>query len=322
MAKDLPKIIKSNFGSFDVYNYENNHSFIHADFNNKVKFLNGLTDYILSENNLLNYAQRTSKIKFEPNKKIFTKLYNNINSFLNSELESLILDEITDELKTILGEEYCLIDKKGNLIVQKDKIGKIGEYIFHVLLTDFFQLDCIIPKFKCITDRNMSVFGIDTLFLNTKENIIYFGESKVCKSIDNGIALINRSLNDYEAQINEEYKVVLSDTDAFKKSKEFIEIFEEHTQVCMTFSDFIESADIKSVGVPIFIAHGRNGETKVPEDYLITMKNRIKRKDFFGLKTKFITISFPIFDKTEFIKVIIKKVVKKLNDYRQKASTL
>ena len=61
-----------------------------------------------------------------------------------------------------------LVDEAGNLKVQNDKVGKIGEYTFHLLLNNYFGLDCVLPKFRCTTDRNMSVFGY------IKENTIFW----------------------------------------------------------------------------------------------------------------------------------------------------
>lgn len=184
----------SKFDGFDVYSVNEGHSFIYANFNDEDKFIDGLTDYLFDENNLLNYARRTSKVTFTGEIKQWVRLYYNISVFLNNKLEMLEIGEVTEELKNILGEEYKLIDVNGELRVQKDKVGKIGEYAFHILLTNYFQLDCIVPKFRCTTDRNMSVFGIDTLFLDTNSKTIYFGESKFSKNIESGIKLANRSL--------------------------------------------------------------------------------------------------------------------------------
>ena len=85
----------------------------------------------------------------------------------------------------------------------------------HLLLTSYYKIHCIIPKFRCTTDRNMSVFGIDSLFFDPQQKTIYFGESKVCKNIENAIRLVNRSFEDYERQIAEEYKLVLANEEVF-----------------------------------------------------------------------------------------------------------
>ena len=308
-------INKKKYNGFDVWSINEGYSFIYADFYDSEKLIDGLTDYIFEENNLLNYARRTSKINFTGDESQFVALYNNISVFLNQQLESLEIGEASEELMDVLGEEYALVDENGELKVQRDKVGKLGEYVFHLLLTDFFQLDCILPKFRYSTDRNMSVFGIDTLFLDTKEKAIYFGESKFSKDIINGIKLVNKSLKDYEQQILEEYKIVLAPEDVFPVSKEFLEIFGESRQVCISFKKLIEVANITTIGVPVFIAHGNGKDKNTPEDFINQMLSKIQRKDFFGLDTKYIFISLPVIDKNRFVEVAIKKVVKKQNEY-------
>lgn len=306
------------FDEFDVYYLKEGNSFVYADFNDSDKLIDGLTDYIFKEDNLLNFARKTSKIHFSGEMQQYVKLYQNIGMFLNSELETLSIGEIDEELKTVMGEEYKLIDANGELKVQKDKIGKIGEYTFHILLTRFFKLDCILPKFTVSTNRNMSVFGIDTLFLDIKNRVIYFGESKFSKDIDNGIKLANRSLKEYEHQIMEEYRYVLSNDDAYKISPEFNEIFGDHKQMCISFQQLIKKSDIKKIGVPVFIAHGNGPDKNTPEEYINKLLTKINREDFFGLKTRYILISLPVIDKAKYIEIAIKKAVKKQHEYEQR----
>ena len=176
-------IIKEAFKQFTVYKCDVASSFLYAHFDNPDLFMDGLSDYLLSESNLLNYANTLTPIEFTPTPAIYKKLYNTLGSFLNSELELLAFDDVSDEVCTALGEEYHFIDINGKTLVQKDKIGKIGEYALHLLLTGYYKVHCIIPKFRCTTDRNMSVFGIDALFFNPNQRTIYFGESKVCNSM-------------------------------------------------------------------------------------------------------------------------------------------
>lgn len=306
------------FDCFDVYSLNEGNSFIYAEFKDTESFIDGLVEYIFNEDNLLNYAKRTSRINFSGTPRQYVKLYNNISMFLNAKLEQMVYDEISDELMTILNEEYDLIDDNGKLIIQNDKVGKIGEYTFHLILTNYFYLDCILPKFKCTTDRNMSVFGIDTLFLDTKNKIIYFGESKFCKDIENGITLINRSLKEYEEQIKEEYRIVLSNDDAFKLSSEFEKIFGDAKQVCISFQELVNVAKIEKIGVPIFIAHGNTNDDKnTPGIFLRKMIEKINKNTFFGIETKYILISLPVIDKNRFIDRAIKKAVKKQHEYEQ-----
>lgn len=280
--------------------------------------MDGLSDYILSETNLLNYANTMSSTVFAPTLANYKKLYSTLETFLNAELELLTFDDVSNEVRNALGDEYTFVDKNGETLIQKDKIGKIGEYIFHVLLTQYFKVNCIIPKFRCTTDRNMSVFGIDALFFDPVERIIYFGESKVCKNIDNAITLVNRSFVDYESQISEEYKLVLSNNNVFRLSQEFQSAFERYTDICISFKDFVKAASISQICIPAFIAHGNGASKNTPEDFLQKMNTKITRNSFFGLDTKYLFISLPIIDKVKMMDVIMRKVVKKSNEYRSK----
>lgn len=314
-------IQKRKFDCFDVYFSAEGHSFVYADFKDNDSFIDGLVEYIFKEENLLNYAKRNNKIGFSGTQKQYAKLYNNISMFLNTELETLEVDDVTDELKDILGQEYTLVDDAGNLKVQNDKVGKIGEYTFHLLLNNYFGLDCVLPKFRCTTDRNMSVFGIDTLFLDVAKRILYFGESKFCKTLDNGITLINRSLEKYEEQIDEEYRIVLSDDEAFRLSSDFEKIFGDAKQICISFREFINVSGIKKIGVPIFIAHGNMDINNVkPEEYISKLHKKIKRSTYFGVEVVYIFISLPVIDKNKFIECAITKAVKKQDKYKNKVS--
>ena len=66
--------------------------------------------------------------------------------FLNTDLELLEVDNITDELKTVLGQEYTLIDANGNIKVQNDKVGKI------IIDTNVLTLIESIIHLKYLTD--------------------------------------------------------------------------------------------------------------------------------------------------------------------------
>lgn len=314
-------IQKKEFDCFDVYFMAEGHSFVYADFKDADSFIEGVVEYIFQEENLLNYAKRNNKISFIGTQKQYAKLYNNISMFLNTELEMLEVDDVTDELKDVLGQEYTLVDEAGNLKVQNDKVGKIGEYTFHLLLNNYFGLDCVLPKFRCTTDRNMSVFGIDTLFLDASKKILYFGESKFCKTLDNGITLINRSLEKYEEQIDEEYRIVLSDDEAFRLSSDFEKIFGDAKQICISFREFIKVAYIKEIGVPVFVAHGNvDLDNLKPEEYISKLNKKIKRNKYFGVDVTYIFISLPVINKNKFIESAITKAVKKQDEYKNKVS--
>ncbi len=52
------------------------------------------------------------------------------------------------------------------------------------------------------------------------------------------------------------------------------------------------------------------------------MNTSLNRKQFFGLDTEYIFISLPIIDKAKMMDIIMQKVVKKNNDYRNAISTI
>lgn len=54
------------------------------------------------------------------------------------------------------------------------------------------------------------------------------------------------------------------------------------------------------------------------EYYLKQMNDKITKRKYFGLDTDYLFISLPLIDKAKIIDVIMKKVVKKYNEYKQK----
>lgn len=310
---------KSSYNNFTVYKSKSDerYSFIYADFDRPDKFIKGFVEYVFEEKNLLSYTKNLTGIEFTPGKKEYVKLYKNISYFLNEELEKISLTNIDEDLKKILSDEYdCSIDGS-KFIIQKDKVGKIGEYIFHLILSDYFEYTCIIPKFKLTTNRNMSVFGIDALFYDSVNSEILFGESKFSKNINNGINLINKSLTNYEHQISEEFLLVLSN-DIYELDSKFSGKFQSSIDCCCSFDEFIETGEIKSIVIPIFIAHGGQPEDDVKK--ILNAFDDVKVKVINSLETKYLFISLPVIDKEKFLEYAIRMAVKKQNEYKAKCS--
>ncbi|SJZ60675.1 Hachiman antiphage defense system protein HamA [Garciella nitratireducens] len=310
---------KSSYNNFTVYKSKSDerYSFIYADFDRPDKFIKGFVEYVFEEKNLLSYTKNLTGIEFTPGKKEYVKLYKNISYFLNEELEKISLTNIDEDLKKILSDEYdCSIDGS-KFIIQKDKVGKIGEYIFHLILSDYFEYTCIIPKFKLTTNRNMSVFGIDALFYDSVNSEILFGESKFSKNINNGINLINKSLTNYEHQISEEFLLVLSN-DIYELDSKFSDKFQSSIDCCCSFDEFIETGEIKSIVIPIFIAHGGQPEDDVKK--ILNAFDDVKVKVINSLETKYLFISLPVIDKEKFLEYAIRMAVKKQNEYKAKCS--
>ena len=111
---------------------------------------------------------------------------------------------------------------------------------------------------------------------------------------------------------------MLGPQDVFPLSQEFMDLFGEQRQICVSFNKLIEVAEITTIGVPIFIAHGNGKGRNTPVDFINQMLTKIHKKDFLGLDTKYIFISLPIIDKNRFVELAIKKAVKKQNEYEKK----
>ena len=195
------------YKDFTVYKNNEKNIFIHIDIDSD-DFCKKILMCFLDESKLLNYISNKTDIKFSGTKKDFVKLHKKINDFFDEENLKIDEDDLKKELENYIDwEKY---DKKELLTLRRDKVGKIGEYIFHNILIDYFDSLCIVPKLNLTTNRNMSIYGIDVIFYNPSNNTLMFGESKVSKSLDNGISLVNDSLKNYEHQIFEEYRAILS----------------------------------------------------------------------------------------------------------------
>ena len=304
------------FDEFTVYYENDKFSFLYANFDDQNKFIVGLVSYIFEEQNLLLYSQLSTGLKFNPGRREYVKLYKNIRYFLNEELEKIPMLNLDEEIEKVISEEYeCFRSKDGELLIKPDKIGKIGEYIFHLLLSKYFGYKCILPKFRITTDRNMSVFGIDALFYDDINKELLFGESKFSKRLENGIRLVNDSLKQYEQNIKEEYLLVLSN-EYLNLNTTFLHDYQDAIEICKNFEEFIEESNIKTIVIPIFIAHGGDIKDKIEKN--LKCLDKVKKSNMLGLDTKYLLISLPVIDKDEFVKVAMQMAVNKLNEYENK----
>lgn len=203
-------VVSQQFNDFNVYSLDNNNVFIHINLAES-SFYQGFVRYFLDESRLLRYAENKSNLIFTPGKRNYVTLYKHLGYYIDEYNLEKLPATIEGEVLKILADEYQLNDSgDGNLQVRLDKIGKIGEYIFCNLLSEYFKFNCIIPKVHLTTDFNMSIYGIDTLFYSAENDMILLGESKLSKSLKNGIGLINKSLKTYEKQIKDEFVLMFS----------------------------------------------------------------------------------------------------------------
>lgn len=197
--------------------------------------------------------------------------------------------------------------------VRNDKIGKLGEYFLSVLLLDFLKADCIIPKLIYITDNNMPIYGIDTLFYSSEMDLMMFGESKFTNDINSGISLLNASLSEYDKQFDDEYRLIVNNN-AFAKSKnKFIRGFAGPSSSAISFKDFINKANIKTLGVPLFVCHGKEIDK---HEIFEAFNSRLHTRDVIsGMGIKYIVISLPINDKAQFVSLLKEKIIEKKKSY-------
>lgn len=291
-------IIKQNFNDFEVFLYDDCKSFVHINITNPRLFYSKMFEYFFDESKLLRYIENKASISFRPTTANFAALYKKLKIFIDKENDIQIPQNLEKNLLDIVSAEHTIIEENGIKKIRLDKIGKIGEYIFSNILSEYFGYQCIIPKLNMLTDYNMSIFGIDTLFYSHENKLLLLGESKVSKSINNGIALINESLSSYQAQIDDEFELILSQRWLKDKMGYFADDFGDKIEISMNMSDFIKKADVRNIGIPIFIAHGGIETT----EEIFNELSKIKKIDLYDIETNYIIISLPLIDKDEFVK--------------------
>lgn len=304
-------ICTQTFDCFQVYLLDDSYSFFHIEIEDNTTFYEKLFEYFFSENKLIKYCEHTSNIKFTPSAKHFAILYRHLKTYIDDFNLTKDISDLDNLLISILDEEFTLEEEEGKKLVRLDKTGKIGEYLFCCLLSNYFNFDCIIPKVHLQTDYNMSVYGIDALYYSEESNLLLFGESKVTIKLDNGINLIKKSLAAYEQQISDEFEIVLCNRLYKDKLFKFNKVFGDVAEVSIGIKQFIKRASIKHIGVPIFIAHG----TEMQAKDILEKISKQQRPQFFGLETKYYVISLPIVNKSKFITTFTKKIKEKEDYY-------
>ncbi len=307
------------YHDFTIYSCKESFSFMHIDLADSHNFYIGLFEYFFSETRLLKYAENKSNLTFQATAKNYATLFKHLGMYIDDFNISKIPSSIEDEVIKILADEYTLEDHgDGNLNVRLDKMGKIGEYIFCNLLSEYFGFDCIIPKVHLTTDPNMNVYGIDTLFYSRTRDTILLGESKLSKSLENGVGLINKSLKTYEQQIKDEFSLMLSNRFLKSNMGIFGDLYSDVIELSLSMEDFIVKANIKTIGIPIFIAHGSN---ILPNDVFKEL-DKIKCNKMLGIETVYIIVSLPIFNKSKMVSVFTQAIAARRAHYENEIAKL
>ena len=137
--------------------------------------------------------------------------------------------------------------------------------------------------------------------------------AKVSKNLSNGIRLLKDSLKTYETQIRDEFRLVLSNRLYSDKFGVFGERFNDVIENCINIETFINIAEIKHIGVPLFIAHGEQIDVYDIFKYL----ESIKEVSLFDLKTSYIIISLPIFNKSKIISLFTQFIAERVKCYEE-----
>lgn len=298
-------IVEEKFDKFTVYKDTEKHQFCYVTIRED-SFYDDFASYLLDFSMIKKHATINLGIDDELSIDDYNEIYGRLISFVDFE-KIYSVAGLDQSIISVLDDELI----KDSADFRKDKWGRIGEYIFNVILDSYFKLDCIIRKFALNTSPNISVYGIDTLHCSLREHIFYFGESKMVGSLDNGITLICKSLEEYEAQISKEYYTIKNNN--INKNEEFVEVFNSSLKRCLSFTDLIRVASLTTIGVPIFIAHGGKFDTK----YVFEKMSTIPQKNLFGLETKYFLISIPIISKSKFRDAFIKVIRDKIEECRE-----
>jgi len=305
-------ITKSSFNNFIVHSSGDDHSVIHIDIADTLSFYQKMFDYFFDESRFLKYIENKTSLIFEPTVENYVALYKRLSLYVDDENIGKLPTDLEIEVLKIIADEYTLEDKgNGNIEIRLDKIGKIGEYICCNLLSEYFGYNCVIPKANFITDRNMSVFGIDAVFYYPESKMLLFGESKVSKSLNNGVGLINKSLSTYQKQVDEEFVLILSQRWLRDKMGTFADDFGDLVDRSISMKDFILKTGITSIGIPVFITHG----TETDIDTIMIRQANINAIKLYDLDTKIISISLPIISKSKLIATFTQKIVERRDYY-------
>ena len=290
------------FDKFTVYKETEAHQFRYITIG-ETSFYEDFASYLLDFEMIKRHATVNLGIDEELTIDDYNEIYNRLIAFADFE-KIYSAANIDQAIADVLDEE--LIKEKADL--RKDKWGRIGEYIFNIILDSYFNLDCIVRKFALHTSPNMSVYGIDTVHCSLKDRTLFFGESKMVESLDNGVKLIIESLKSYEAQIAKEYYTIRNNN--FRRNNEFLELFEYSMKRCLDFSSFIKATGIVKLCVPVFVSHGG---TYSPEEVFKKLR-KIPMKQLFNLETQYYFISVPIIDKNKFREAFINVIRLKIEE--------
>ena len=297
---------------FSIFVDKDNYIYLSLKIDNVFEMVNDIFDFFFSEETIYSHFKNRIDVPFLPEPKNHSLVFRYLKEFIDSEIEETEFSpqDYSQEIIDTIEEENRFFNKHN---IRRDKVGKLGEYLMSIILEKYFSFRCILPKMNLITNRNMSVYGIDTLYYSKEENAILFGESKFTTTLDHGLLLLSKSLEKYDSMIIGDIELIFTQDKLSilnlpnEKYKNAIECF-------VDVPTFIKEVGIKEIWIPTFIAHGQD----LDETTIVSKLNTLKRDNKMGMDTKYFVMSMPIKDVKTFIELITLKIKEKENELRNK----
>lgn len=178
----------------------------------------------------------------------------------------------------------------------------VAKIILSKIIEEKFEANVFVTKLSHATNRNMKVFGMDTVHFNEKTNTMFYGESKLTNTIDLGLKEHSEELDLIDFKINEECQLLAqfqNDIRSSEKIKDEIVDF----GIKMTINRALSFLNLKkeekpyNVALVFFVAHGENYDYE-----FITNKVNLFRKKIHLQDIEINCVTLPIKDKNDFIK--------------------
>lgn len=297
---------------FSIFVDKDNYIYLSLKIDNVFEMVDDIFDFFFSEETLYSHFKNQVDAPFSSEPKNYSLVFRYLKEFIDSEIEeeNYSPKDYSKEIVDMIEEENLFFSKHN---IRRDKVGKLGEYLMSIILEKYFSFRCVLPKMNLITNRNMSVYGIDTLYYSKEENAILFGESKFTTTLDNGLFLLSKSLEKYDLMITNDIELIFTQDKLSilnlpnEKYRNAIECF-------VDVPTFIKDVGIKEIWIPTFIAHGQD----LDETTIISKLNTLKRDNKMGMNTKYFVMSMPIKDVKVFIELLTLKIKEKENELRNK----
>ena len=250
-------------------------------FNDKTILYKALCDILLNEENLLYYATQKNSSKTLLDTREYIK-----NLIANGSLVYLI-----DDIFNALGWNRNINIK--NTIFQ----GDIAEYLMSILLDKITNVETLISKISYKTSPSMPIYGNDNVYYDYENDILYFGESKFYKNVEDGLKAAMDSIKKHSNV--EEISFVRNHTTSFiaendEKRFKVIEKFE---------TAYTEDISIKSI---IFIINEDIYNKTNYEEVIIKYFGNIEMLE--SQTAEIILVFLPILSKEEFLEYFVRSV--------------